>query len=120
MKAKQLHHTSIRVKDLARSREFYEGLLSLNQIERPNLGFDGVWYGIGTGQLHLIANEPMGMTIDPSGPHFAIEVENLDDARRRLAAGGVQVLDPGGDQLWFLDPDGYTIELTRVPSLRGR
>src|SRR5262245_30557237 len=117
MKPKQLHHTSIRVKDLERSREFYEQLLALRQIERPNLGVAGVWYGIGSGQLHLIANEPMGMKIDPSGPHFAIEVEDLDEARRQLAAGGVETLDPGGDQLWVLDPDGYTVEITCVPSL---
>ena len=120
MKPKQLHHASIRVSDLERSREFYEELLSLRQIDRPNLGVDGVWYGIGNGQLHLIAGPPMGMKIDPSGPHFAIEVENLDDARRQLAARGVEVLDPGGDQLWCLDPDGYTVEITCVPSLRGR
>jgi catechol 2,3-dioxygenase-like lactoylglutathione lyase family enzyme len=112
MKPIQLQHTSIRVRDVDRSRRFYEGLLGLTAVERPDLGVPGRWYGLGAGQLHLIACEPLGMAIDPSGPHFAIEVEDLDAARRELAAAGSQVLDPGGDQLWVLDPDGNTVELT--------
>ena len=112
MKAVQLHHTSIRVADLARSRRFYEQLLGLGAVERPDLGMPGRWYGVGAGQLHLIECEPLGMDIDPSGPHFAIEVEDLDAARRELAAAGLPTLDPGGDQLWVKDPDGHTVELT--------
>ncbi len=115
MQPTQLHHSSIRVADLARSRAFYEGLLGLSQIERPNFGFPGVWYGIGTGQLHLIQGEAKPMPLDPSGPHFAIAVADLDEARRELAAAGAEVLDPGGLQLWVHDPDGYTVELTAAP-----
>lgn len=113
MKPRQLHHASIRVADLERSREFYERLIGLGQVERPDLGFPGVWYGIGTGQLHLIQCQPMGMKIDPSGPHFAIEVADLDEARRQLTGAGIEMLDPGGNQLWILDPDGHTVEITQ-------
>lgn len=114
MRPKQLHHASIRVADLERSRAFYGGLLRLPEIDRPDLGFPGSWYGIGASQLHLIQREPLPLKIDPTGPHFAIEVENLDEARRELKAYGAEVLDPGGDQLWVLDPDGYTVEITQV------
>jgi catechol 2,3-dioxygenase-like lactoylglutathione lyase family enzyme len=113
MKPIQLHHTSIRVADAARSRRFYEEVLQLQPVERPDLGFPGAWYGIGATQLHLIEREPMGTKIDPTGPHFAVAVEDLDAARRALSSAGVEMLDPGGDQLWILDPDGYTVELTR-------
>lgn len=114
MKPLQLHHASIRVKDLARSDPFYRDLLRLTPIARPDLGVRGTWYGIGSGQLHLIEAEPFGARIDPSGPHFAIEVENLDEARRCLAERHIETLDPGGNQLWLLDPDGYTVELTQI------
>lgn len=115
MQPLQLHHASIRVDDLERSRAFYERLLGLRAIERPELGVAGRWYGIGAGQLHLIECAASGMALDPRGPHFAIEVADLDAARRELAAAGLEVLDPGGAQLWVRDPDGYVVELTAAP-----
>jgi catechol 2,3-dioxygenase-like lactoylglutathione lyase family enzyme len=114
MKPVQLHHASIRVANLERSRTFYEKLIGLRSIDRPDLGVPGVWYGVGTGQLHLIERAALGMKIDPTGPHFAIEVADLAEARRQIAAAGLEVLDPGADQLWVLDPDGYTVEITQV------
>ena len=115
MKPITLHHSSIRVSDVARSVEFYEGLLGLRAIPRPDFGFPGRWYGIGHGQLHLIQGDAPGGSLDPSGPHFAIAVEDLDAARRELASAGVETLDPGGSQLWLRDPDGNVIELTSAP-----
>jgi catechol 2,3-dioxygenase-like lactoylglutathione lyase family enzyme len=112
MKPIQLQHTSIRVADVDRSRQFYDRVLGLTAVERPDLGMPGRWYGIGAGQLHLIQCEPLGLGIDPSGPHFAIEVDDLDAARRELGAAGIEMLDPGGNQLWVHDPDGNTVELT--------
>ncbi len=120
MKPKQLHHASIRVHNLERSQQFYSDLLRLEPIPRPDLGVRGTWYGIGDGQLHLIEGEGFGATIDPSGPHFAIEVEDLNEARRCLAERKLETLDPGGNQLWVLDPDGYTVELTQIPSTPTR
>jgi catechol 2,3-dioxygenase-like lactoylglutathione lyase family enzyme len=80
MKPITLHHSSIRVSDVARAVEFYEGLLGLRAIPRPDFGFPGRWYGIGHGQLHLIQGDAPGGSLDPSGPHFAIAVEDLDAA----------------------------------------
>lgn len=112
MKPVTLHHASLRVADIDRASAFYERLLGLAAIERPDLGLPGRWYGIGAGQLHLIESAALGAEIDPSGPHFAIAVADLDAARRELAAAGVPTLDPGGNQLWLRDPDGNVVELT--------
>ena len=54
MLAKRVHHVSFAVRDLARQREFYEGILGLAPIPRPDLGLPGVWYAAGRGQIHLI------------------------------------------------------------------
>jgi glyoxylase I family protein len=110
-----LHHASIRVSDLARAIAFYEGILGLRPIPRPDLGIAGRWYGVGGGQLHLIEGPPPPTPLDPSGPHFALAVADLDSARRELAAAGISTLDPGGAQLWLQDPDGNVIELTDAP-----
>ena len=111
MRARRLDHVSVRIADLGRSREFYEGLLGLTRAPRPELGVAGVWYGIGGGQLHLIQAPAMTDDIDPTGPHFAVEVESLAEAKRALEARGLRYLDFGGPQLWVRDPDGNVVEL---------
>lgn len=110
-----LHHSSIRVANLARAIAFYEGVLGLRPIPRPDFGIPGRWYGIGGGQLHLIEGAAPPAALDPSGPHFALAVMDLDAARRELADLGIATLDPGGNQLWLQDPDGNVIELTDAP-----
>ena len=111
MRIRALQHVSIRSRDLARARDFYERLLGLPMVPRPELGFPGAWYGIGTGQLHLIAREKLMEGIDPTDPHFALEVESLEAVRQELKAGGIPFLDFGGAQLWVRDPDGNVVEL---------
>ena len=111
----ELNHFLLVAKNLERTRKFYENVLGLELADRPDFGFPGRWYGIGHGQLHLIQGDAPGGSLDPSGPHFAIAVEDLDAARRELASAGVETLDPGGAQLWLRDPDGNVIELTSAP-----
>lgn len=57
MKANMLHHVSLPVSDLQRSIAFYSDILCLKKIERPAFDFEGAWYEIGEGQLHLIVDE---------------------------------------------------------------
>ena len=88
MRIRALQHVSIRSRDLDRARDFYERLLGLPTVPRPELGFPGAWYGIGASQLHLIAHEKLMDGIDPTDPHFALEVESLEAVRRELEAQG--------------------------------
>jgi len=113
-----LHHASIRVADVARSRAFYEEVLGFRPVARPDMGFPGAWYGLGTGQLHLIQGDPgapPAHRINPSDPHFAVTVD-LDSMRSKLKSAGIEMLDFGGDQVWVLDPDGNTVELRQDPT----
>jgi len=112
-----LHHASIRVADVTRSRAFYEKVLGFQPVARPDMGFPGVWYGLGAGQLHLIQSDLGGSPvhrINPGDPHFAVTVE-LDAMRSKLRNAGIEMLDFGGDQVWVLDPDGNTVELRQDP-----
>ena len=49
--------------------------------------------------------------IDPTDPHFALEVEDLEAVRRELDGRGVRYLHFGGPQLWIRDPDGNVVEI---------
>jgi catechol 2,3-dioxygenase-like lactoylglutathione lyase family enzyme len=85
-----------------------------------------MWYGIGNGQIHLIVSKKQEGP-DPTGPHIAIEVEDLDATKASLREMGVPFLDGDamrarlkeedqrrlGRQIWVLDPDGNTVELRK-------
>src|SRR2546422_2402325 len=109
MRIHALQHVSIRSRDLACARDFYERLLGLREVPRPNLGFPGAWYGIGTNQLHLIAREKLLEGIDPTDPHFALEVESLEAVRGELKAGGSPYLDFGGPPPRGREPGGNRV-----------
>lgn len=111
MRLRTLHHASVRITDLARSRDFYEGLLGLRSAPRPDLGLPGAWYEVGTSQIHLIQSAAVSDGIDPTAPHLAVEVVDLTEVKRSLEACGVPYLDFGGSQLWIRDPDGNVVEL---------
>jgi glyoxylase I family protein len=115
IKPRAFSHSGLRISNLGRSRDFYEKVLNLKPIARPNFPFDGAWYGIGSNAIHLICSENRGHKIDPLGPHLAIEVEDFEATKAALKELGIEFLEApsmvAGRQLWVLDPDGNTIEL---------
>jgi glyoxylase I family protein len=111
MRVRRLDHTSLRIADVARSRQFYEALLGLETAERPELGFPGVWYDVAGAQIHLIQHGGMMDGIDPTAPHLALQVESLADVKRALTERGIEFLSFGDAQLWIRDPDGNVVEL---------
>jgi glyoxylase I family protein len=112
MATRTLDHAAVRIHDLQRSRQFYEGLLGLTPVERPELGFPGMWYGLGEAQFHLMQTETaVSGGIDPTAPHCAIQVDDLEAVRRRLREAGLELLELGPELLWVRDPDGNTVEL---------
>ena len=116
IKPRAFSHAGLRISDLDKAKSFYEGVLNLKPIPRPNFGFGGAWYGLGNNAIHLICSENHGRKIDPLGPHLAIEVEDFDATRAKIKELGIEYLEApsgmgAGRQLWILDPDGNTIEL---------
>jgi glyoxylase I family protein len=109
----RLHHAALRISDFERSRAFYEGLLGMRTVPRPDLGFPGAWYGLGDSQLHLMQCQKYGEgPIDPTEAHVAIEVEDYEATKATLQQRGIKFLEIG-PQLWIRDPDGYTVELRK-------
>ena len=119
MIAKNLHHISFAVRDLARSQRFYQEILGLEPIERPDLGLAGAWYRAGNAEVHLIVTpegvdvgtRPPGLT--PLANHQAFAVDDYAKTLDFLEARGVEVLRTTAEagQMWIRDPDGNVIEL---------
>ncbi len=116
MHIRRLDHVSLRIADLGRARAFYEGLLGLRTAPRPELGFPGTWYDVAGTQVHLIQRDGGFDGIDPTGPHFAVQVESLAAVKHDLEARGIEYLAFGDTQLWIHDPDGNVVELCEASS----
>ncbi len=123
MIAKHVHHISFAVRELERSRDFYEGVLGLEPIERPDLGLPGLWYQAGGTEVHLI-QAPDGVDagrppakLSPLANHQAFAVEDYRVTLETLRGHGLEVLETGAErgQMWVADPDGYVIELIAPP-----
>jgi catechol 2,3-dioxygenase-like lactoylglutathione lyase family enzyme len=116
VKITRLLHVSVNVEgELDASRTFYEQLLGLGPIPRPDIpGVDGSWLGLPGGeQLHLV-DAPTGPAgIQPTGHHFCVAVDDLDGAIAELEAREIAYKRGAqGDvvQIWIVDPAGNTIE----------
>lgn len=119
MIATSVHHVSFAVRDLRASCAFYEKVLGLSAVARPDMGLPGAWYAAGSSQIHLIetpegvdvGKTPEGLT--PLADHCAFGIEDYDAALAFLGSQQVEILEtrPEIGQLWIRDPDGHILEL---------
>ena len=126
IRVKHIDHVTIVVDDLDRSKEFYVGLLGMQEVERPGFSFPGLWFQAGLTQVHLILEHPesgpAGHSIAAEASisrtrHFAFEVDDALAAKRALDQSGVPIVagpksrPDGPTQLYVRDPDGHLVEL---------
>ncbi|WP_197723358.1 VOC family protein [Thiomicrorhabdus aquaedulcis] len=115
-------HVSIIVKDAAASVQFYQDVLGLRLLERPDLGFPGYWLDLLSGQsLHIMQldNPNLGTKRPPHGGrdyHFALRVDGFTDFITRLRALEVTFTQSasGRNALFFKDLDNNVVELFEV------
>jgi catechol 2,3-dioxygenase-like lactoylglutathione lyase family enzyme len=74
------------------ARNFYGGLLGLNEIEKPDplRARGGVWFGLGTGQLHIGVENDFAPA-RKAHPALSVPAAGIDALAERLQAAGVPV-----------------------------
>jgi glyoxylase I family protein len=128
-KIETIHHVSLPVMDLERSKKFYSEILGLKEIDRPPFDFPGAWYQVGDRQLHLIVHDNSTFRadkiVDARDIHFALRVTSYRETQDFLHSKGFhpQANDEfkkmkesphstaGWPQLYIMDPDRNVIEL---------
>jgi catechol 2,3-dioxygenase-like lactoylglutathione lyase family enzyme len=136
VKVLELHHHGIRIgpseSEVKQALAFYHDVLGLDPDPgRPRIPtIDGYWMDVGgTAQIHLMGVEgqsrfAQGPDRDPSRPHVALAVPDVQEARRELDRLGVDywltkgVVGPQSQQLFLKDPFGNLIELHQVGTCR--
>lgn len=110
MKCLRLSHVNLRVRDLDGAARFYEAGLGLERIPRGDAEGRGAWFRLGNAELHLGVDEvPQPL----SKRHFAVEVDDLDGARRAVLAAGASIEKEDAGRFWTRDPDGNRIEIVQ-------
>ncbi|MEZ5284663.1 MAG: VOC family protein [Vicinamibacterales bacterium] len=110
-----LNHVSLAVADVEKAAAFYQSVLGLTVVSRPGNG--GINMGLGTSFLGVYKIANPGRV-----HHFCIGVADYDPdaiAARLKARGLAARVDrnpanrtSGGDQLYFTDPDGTSVQLS--------
>ncbi len=139
IKVLELHHHGIRIgtaaDDMAKAQTFYGDVLGLQTDSgRPNIpGIPGFWMYVGnegnSAQIHLMGAVGMsplarGPKEDPTLPHVALAVEDIQEARRELDQRGIWYWQIQGlvgtqsEQVFVQDPFGNVIELHQIGTCR--
>ena len=136
VKVLELHHHGIRIgpnpEQVKQALGFYQDVLGLSPDPgRPTIPtIDGYWMDVGgTAQIHLMGVDgaskfAQGPDKDPSHPHVALAVPDIQEARQELERMGVEhwvtrgVVGPESQQIFMKDPFGNMIELHQAGTCR--
>jgi catechol 2,3-dioxygenase-like lactoylglutathione lyase family enzyme len=113
----RLQHVAITVPaaQLEQARAFYSDTLGLRETPRPpeNAGRPGIWYTLGSTELHIQARD--AVPAEKGDHHPALVVDDIDGWRARFAELGTEVIDQptlfGRRRFNIHDPFGNLIEL---------
>jgi glyoxylase I family protein len=101
-----VHHVALAVSDADAAFCFYQDVLGLTPVERPEgTRANGSWFQLGSAQVHLFESGAE----DVAPPHFAIEVGDLVAA----VAYATEHMPGFGYQALLRDPSGNLIELNQ-------
>lgn len=106
-------HVSMPPEQEAAMRHFYEHILGLNEIPKPEVikPNGGIWYQLGDLQLHV----GIEAEVVRSKRHVALEVDSLNQWQKHLQANGIALHEepsiPGFTRLSCWDPGGNRWEL---------
>ena len=137
IKVLELHHHGIRIgpepAQVKQALDFYHNVLGLSPDPgRPHIPtIDGYWMDVGgKAQIHLMGVDGMSKFAqgsperDPSNPHVALAVPDIQEAKRELDRLGVTywftrgIVGPESEQIFLRDPFNNMIELHQAGTCR--
>ncbi len=100
-----VNHLALRVGDIGRSVEWYQGLMGLKVVSRS---VSSAFLGMGENFLALFQGRRSGMV-----DHFCFSVEDYDPdtVRDQLARNGIESTRRE-DRTYFKDPNGLTVQVS--------
>ncbi|HGH7180427.1 lactoylglutathione lyase [Bacillus cereus] len=108
-------------KNLKETLYFYEGILGFKPSkERPQIRVTGVWYDICSTRICFVVNRGLGEyreTVTSSVKELLLKTTNIERLKKKLAFYQISFVEERrGEEvrIIFLDPDGYTLQVTSI------
>jgi catechol 2,3-dioxygenase-like lactoylglutathione lyase family enzyme len=123
---KGMRHIALRVKDIRRSKDFYQQLLGMEVVWEPDPQNVYLSSGVDNLALHQSSSGSDFSSEKQSLDHFGFVVESIERVReleQEFRAKGVKIIHPfkvHRDQsasFYCADPDGTVIQLLYEPQL---
>lgn len=118
-----LNHIAVYVKDLKVSTTFYSNVIGLDTIPEPFHDGKHTWYSVTeSSHLHLIQGAK-DITTHDKNTHLCFSVPSIEEVIAKLNKNNIRYESWTGErmsvttrvdgikQLYFVDPDGYWIEI---------
>jgi catechol 2,3-dioxygenase-like lactoylglutathione lyase family enzyme len=122
-----LWHLALKVKDIARSRAFYQNILGMEVVWEPDA--ENLYLSLGKDNLAL-HQIPAGTSLIQQGAHpldhfgfIVANKEGVDIAATKIMSAGVEIIKPvrlhrdGSYSFYVKDPDGNLIQILYDPHI---
>jgi len=84
----ELNHVTLYPRDIEKSIDFYGNILGLKRLKEPDVSYPLAWFALGKQELHL-AEDTMNRDKERHSYHFALEVDDVVEAKAYLESKGV-------------------------------
>ena len=126
-----LKHLALRVTDIQKARDFYQGLLGMKTVWEPDP--ENVYLSSGQDNLalHQIPNAELAQYHQDASQfmdHFGFLVEKpeqVEEVFKKMEKAGVRIIKPikrhrdGSISFYMADPDGNVIQILYEPTISG-
>ena len=124
-----MRHIALKVRDVARSKKFYQEMLGMDVVWEPDAQNVYLSSGCDNIALHEISGEFAAAAIEKQLDHLGFLVETIERVKElesEFIARGVTIVHPfkvhrdGSASFYCADPDGIVIQLLYEPTLSGQ
>jgi len=124
-----MRHIALKVRDVARSKKFYQEMLGMDVVWEPDAQNVYLSSGCDNIALHEISGEFAAAAIEKQLDHLGFVVETIERVKElegEFIARGVTIVHPfkvhrdGSASFYCADPDGIVIQLLYEPTLSGQ
>jgi catechol 2,3-dioxygenase-like lactoylglutathione lyase family enzyme len=121
-----MRHIALKVRDMARARNFYQNILGLNVVWEPDAQNVYLSSGCDNIALHEVRQDFLNDSAERQLDHLGFIVESIERVKELeevFRSQGVKIVHPfkihrdGSASFYCLDPDGIVIQMLYEPHL---